>query len=115
MKKFWSFLTVLIFCGLFVLGFTYREDIVNYVMKSVIQNKEVTLPSEKSNFNNYEFTFVQETDDFHVKSKQEILNAIYTILNHGMTNFTFYCDTNYDSCLDELNSISQDQVLLSTS
>ena len=114
MKKFWSFLTVLIFCGLFVLGFTYREDIVNYVMKSVIQNKEVTLPSEKSNFNNYEFTFVQETDDFHVKSKQEILNAIYTILNHGMTNFTFYCDTNYDSCLDDLNSISQDQVLLST-
>ena len=114
MKKFWSFLTVLIFCGLFVLGFTYREDIVNYVMKSVIQNKEVTLPSEKSNYNNYEFAFVQETDDFHVKSKQGILNAIYTILNHGMDNFTFYCDSNYDSCLDDLNSISQDQVLLST-
>ena len=32
----------------------------------------------------------------------------------GMPNFTFYCDSHYDTCLDELNEISQDQVLLST-
>lgn len=114
MKKFGSFLSVLIFCGLFVLAFTYREDIANYVMKSVIQNKEVTLPNEGSNFNNYEFAFVKETDNFHVKSKQDILNVLYTILNHGMNNFTFYCDSSYDSCIDDLNVVSQDQVLLST-
>ena len=114
MKKFRSFLTVVLFCTLFIFAFTYREDIVNYVMKSVVQNKKVTLPSETSNYNSYEFSFVKETDDFHVKNKQEILNAIYTILNHGMTNFTFYCDSSYDSCLDDLNVISQDQVLLST-
>ena len=114
MKKIGSILSVLLFFCLFVLGFTYREDIANYVMKSVIQNKEVTLPNESSNFNNYEVAFVQETDDFHVKSKQGIMNALYTILNHGMNDFTFYCDFSYESCLDDLNMISQDQVLLST-
>ena len=82
--------------------------------EDALQNKEVTLPNESSNYNNYEFDFVKETDDFHVKDRQGILNAIYTILNHGMPNFTFYCDSHYDTCLDELNEISQDQVLLST-
>ena len=114
MRKFRNVLVVLVFCSLFIIGFTYREDIVNYVMKTALQNKEVTLPNESSNYNNYEFDFVKETDDFHVKDRQGILNAIYTILNHGMPNFTFYCDSHYDTCLDELNEISQDQVLLST-
>lgn len=114
MKKFRSFLVVILFSALFIVAFTYREDIVNYVMRTVIQSKEVALPNETSNYNNYKFSFVWETEDFHVKNKQEILNALYTILNHGMSNFTFYCDSSYDSCLDDLNVISQDQVLLST-
>ncbi len=114
MKKISNVLTVLIFCIIFILCFTYREDIANFVMQSVIQNKEVTLPNDSQNLNNYEFAFVQETDDFHVKSKQDILNAIYTILNHGMDNFTFYCDKEYKSCVDDLSLISSDQVLLST-
>ena len=114
MRKFRNVLVVLVFCSLFIIGFTYREDIVNYVMKTALQNKEVTLPNESSNYNNYEVAFVKETDNFHVKDKQGILDAIYTILNHGIPNFTFYCDSNYDACLDELNVISQDQVLLST-
>ena len=114
MKRIWGFFTTIIFCALFILAFTYREDIVNYVMSSVIQNKEVTLPNEENNFNNFEFSFVHETSDFHVKNRQDILNVIYTILNHGVTDFTFYCDKNYKSCTDDLSEISQDQVLLST-
>lgn len=114
MKKVCSFFTVLIFCSFLILCFTYREDIASYVMKRVLQNKEVTLSGEKSNYNSFDFAFVQETDDFHVKNKQDVLNAIYTILNHGMDNFTFYCDLNYENCLNDLDVISQDQVLLST-
>lgn len=114
MKKFGNYLVTILFCALFIIGFTYREDIVNFVMSSAIQNKQVTLPNEEANFNNYEFAFVQETNDFHVKSRQDILNAIYTVLNHGLDEFTFYCDKNYDGCVDEISNISQDQVLLST-
>ena len=114
MKKFWNFFTTIIFCALFILAFTYRENIVNFVMSSVIQNKQVSLPNEGANFNNYEFVFVQETDDFHVNSKQDILNVIYTILNHGVNDFTFYCDKNYENCTNDLNEITKDQVLLST-
>lgn len=115
MKKFRGFLATVLFCIVFIFCFTYKEDIVNFVMSSAIQNKEVTLPNDNDvNFNNYEFSFVKETNDFHVKNRQDILNVIYTVLNHGVTDFTFYCDKNYENCLDELGTISNDQVLLST-
>ena len=116
MKKFGSFLTTLLCCLLFIVCFTYREDIVNFVMSSAIQNKQVTLPnnSNENTFNNYEFKFVKETNNFHVKNRQDVLNVIYTILNHGTTDFTFYCDKDYTNCVDELSEISSDQVLLST-
>ena len=115
MKKFRGFFTTILFCILFIFCFTYKEDIVNFVMSSAVQNKEVTLPNDTEvNFNNYEFGFVKETNDFHVKDRQGILNVIYTVLNHGISDFTFYCDKSYDGCLDELENISRDQVLLST-
>ena len=116
MKKGWSFFSTILFCFILIICFTYREDIVNFVMSSVIQNKEVTLPNtnDESNFNNYEFKFVKETNDFHVKNRQDILNVIYTVLNHGITDFTFYCDKNYENCTNDFSEISQNQVLLST-
>ena len=116
MKKIRSFLVTILFCFLFIVCFTYREDIVNFVMSSAVQNKQVALPndSNEANFNNYEFGFVKETDEFHVKNKQDILNVIYTILNHGINDFTFYCDKDYKNCTDDLGEISRDQVLLST-
>ena len=106
MKKLWSFFTTVLFCILFVAAFTYRKDIVNFVMSSVVQNKEVALPNEEINFNNFEFGFVQETADFHVNNRQDILNVIYTVLNHGLTDFTFYCDKDYEKCTDDLSEIS---------
>lgn len=114
MKKILSFFTTILFCILFLVAFTYREDIVNFVMSSVVQNKEVTLPNEEINFNDFDFAFVKETSDFHVKNKQDILNVIYTVLNHGLTDLTFYCDKDYKNCTDDLSDISNDQVLLST-
>lgn len=114
MKKHKSYFLTIIFCIIFVACFSYREDIVNLVMQSAIQNKQVTLPNEEANFNNYEFAFVKDTDNFHVKSKQDILNVVYTILNHGITAFNFYCDKNYENCTEDISEISKDQTLLST-
>lgn len=113
MKKHWSFFTTILSCILFIIAFTYRGDIINFVMSSVIQNKEVSLPNEEVNFNDFEFTFVQEAEDFHVNNRQDILNVLYTVLNHGITDFTFYCDKDYENCIDDFTNVSNDQVLLS--
>lgn len=74
--------------------------------------REIYLPANneyvKQNADN---SFVQMTDNFVPKNKQDLLNIYFTVLNSGWDQFTFYCD--YETCLDDINEISTNTVLLS--
>ena len=112
MKK--SFFSVVFLCLLLVFSYNYRENIVKFVMQKVDSTITPTLPEANGYSGNVDFMFVQKTDDFHVKSYQGLLNVIYTILNNGTDEFTFYCDESYGECMNDFSKISSDQVLLST-
>lgn len=101
-------LLILLFC------FYYREDVAKFVMNKVNQNTMVKLPDSNNYYNNIDFQLVQKTDDFHVKDYQGLLNVIYTILNNGANEFSFYCDESYTECLNDFDKLSENQVLLST-
>lgn len=113
MKKHKIHISTLILLVLLVFCFLYRTEIVTFVMSNVAQNTKVTAPNSNNYKNDYKFEFVQTTDNFHVKNKQDILNTIYTVLNSGQDNFTFYCDKDYKECSNDLKSISENQALLS--
>ena len=106
-------ISTLILLILLVLGFFFRAQIVTFVMSNIVQNVEVTAPNDNNYTNDFEFKFVQTTNNFHVKNKQDILNVIYTVLNSGADEFTFYCDKDYENCQPDLKNISEDQSLLS--
>lgn len=112
MKKGW-FSTFIIFI-LFLVCYTYRNDISIFVMQKVYDMQDVSLPSANSFYSNTDFEFVKKTDDFHLKNYQNILNAIYTILDNGTDEFSFYCDESYSQCMEDFDSVSKNQVLLST-
>ena len=103
----------IIFCILLIC-FTYKDDINVFVMQKIIDMQSVSLPSANSYYSNTNFEFVKNTDDFHLKNYQNILDAIYTILYNGTNEFSFYCDESYNECMNDFNKISNDQVLLST-
>ena len=98
---------------LLVSCYMYRTEIVSYVMSNVVQNKHVVAPDDNNYSDKFEFAFVKTTDNFHVTSRQDILDVIYTVLNSGENEFKFYCDINYDNCKDDLKQVSEDQSLLS--
>ncbi len=52
--------------------------------------------------------YVKITNNFSPKNKSELLNVYYTILNNGWKNFSFYCDSSYDSCLSDVSKLSND-------
>lgn len=112
MKKGW-FSTFIIFI-LFLVCYTYRNDISIFVMQKVYDMQDVSLPSANSFYSNTDFEFVKKTDDFHLKNYQNILNAIYTFLDNGTEEFSFYCDESYSQCMEDFDSVSKNQVLLST-
>lgn len=82
-------------------------------MENVTEYTKVNKPDDNKYTKSFDFSFVQNTNDFHVKDKQGILNAIYTILNSGKDSYSFYCSKDYDNCLNDLKEISKDQILLS--
>lgn len=112
MKRRFS-ISTLILLVILVLCFFYRTDIVSFALKNMAEYTNVSSPNSNSYKKDYKFAFVWDTDNFHVKSRQDILNVIYTVLNSGVSSFTFYCDKDFDGCNDELKSISENQTLLS--
>ena len=60
----------------------------------------------------YDYLFVQRNNTYIPNNYQDLLNIFYSVLNNGWEEFTFYCSTDYDNCLGDLDKISHDQVLL---
>lgn len=57
--------------------------------------------------------YVDMTENFRPRNKKELINVYYTILNNGWENFSFYCDTSYNSCLKDMEILSKDNKELS--
>ena len=112
MKK--GFFSTFIIFIIFLVCYTYRNEIYTFVVQKMYDMEDVSLPSANSFYSNTDFEFVKRTDDFHLKNYQNILDAIYTILDNGTDEFSFYCDESYNQCMDDFNKVSKDQVLLST-
>lgn len=64
---------------------------------------ELIKSSSKKYMLNYNFSYAKQTDDFYAKNKSQIVDIIYTALNEGSDNFSFYCD--YDKCIEDFKSI----------
>lgn len=41
------------------------------------------------------------------------MNILYTILNNGWDEFTFFCDSKYKSCVNDVNDLIADKNLIS--
>ncbi|MCI9110434.1 MAG: hypothetical protein HFH47_01315 [Bacilli bacterium] len=113
MKHYKFHISTIILLGLLALCLLYRTEIVTFVMGNITEYTKVNKPEENNYTKNFDFEFVQNTDNFHVKNKQEILNVIYTILNSGKDSYTFYCSKDYSDCSKDLKEISENQILLS--
>lgn len=113
MKKLFS----LLICALFF-AFILDEKILNnnlydiyktYYKKtdySIVTNLDALKTSEYF-YEDYS-TFVKNTSNFSPKNKDELLNIYYSILNNGWKNFSYYCDSSYMNCLNDIEELSKD-------
>lgn len=110
MKKLALLGLLFIFIGVFLMR---KEDIYTIVNTLISKSTPVEIGNKNKYYRDYDFMYVQNTDDFVPKSKQDILNIYYTIINAGKSTFTFYCPKEYESCLDEIESLANNQDELS--
>ena len=113
-KKKSSLIFWIVFLSLVALIIIFKDNIGLFVYeKFIIGNIEISefKPNEYYRPNNY--SYVQITDDFIAKDEKHLLNIYYTIINSGIDSFTFRCDKDYVNCLDDVDTLSNSQSVLS--
>ncbi len=105
---------VLILILIFFFTFSYRENILSYATKNYENLFFTPSKLEKNEYTrSYNFKYVQNTDTFIPNNKQDILNIFYTVVNSGMDEFSFYCKSEYENCLNDVNDIIKNQNIVS--
>jgi hypothetical protein len=61
----------------------------------------------------YSFEFIQQSEDYVPHSKEDLYDIFFSTLNKGWIEFTFYCPIEYTTCLEDIENLSNDKVLLS--
>lgn len=102
MKKVFSLLVTILLLGATLY---YRNDIINYITANFIYKKQSSIPTSNEYTRDYDFSFVQRTDNFFPNNKKELYNVFYTILNNGEDSFTFYCGKEYKNCAKDIEEI----------
>ena len=112
MKK---YIVLLILVILFGFTFAFRRPLYNlYRTYFVKEEKEVTLTASNDYTRDYNFNYVKRTDDFTPSNYQDLLNIYYTVLNSGEEEFSFYCTDEYSECINDVDSLANNQKVLST-
>lgn len=115
MKKFVNYI---LFIGFILVLFgvcLYKKDDIQLFLKNIFNSnyKDVNIDKTNEYYRNYDFLFVQNTDNFIPNNKQELLNVYYTVINSGVESFTFYCGDEYKSCIMDVQSLANNQSTLS--
>lgn len=83
---------------LLIVCFYHRDILSKFIVQKIIYKDSVVVNSANEYYKNTTFTIAQNTDDFTVEDKNDFLDIIYTVLNSGWEEFTFFCDYTYETC-----------------
>lgn len=110
MRKLFTTIFLLIILGLVLY---YYSEIFDFVVKNIIYKNELIYEEPNNYKRDYDFNFIEQADDFEPNNKKDIINIIYTMLNNGWNDFTFFCPADYENCLNDVEEIINDRILIS--
>lgn len=105
MKK---FVRIVFLCCCLGLTVHYQEDIVRYFMQNFIYH-DSNLMEANQYYQASNFAYVQVTEEAP-KNKQDLLNLIYTSLDKGLSNISFYCPKSYKQCREDMQALIQSNI-----
>ena len=105
MRRFKNIISILtIFVLLFFLVF--NQQIIDYINTNYIRFRTDNIYLKSNNYAKLEnYKYVKHTDNFVAKNYQDLLDIFYTVLDSGQTNFSFYCDNKYKTCMKDIDKI----------
>ena len=110
MKKVITLAILMIILGLTI---NYREPVLKFIDGYLHPNNVTILDEVNDYYRNYDFDFVKQTNNFTPSNEQDLINIYYTFINAGKSQFTFYCPSEYENCLEDVKDLANDQDTLS--
>ncbi len=92
-----------------------RKDDIITILNTRFETESISVKLGKTNsyYRDINFKYVKNTNDFSPHDFQDILNIYYTVINAGKKSFSFYCPTEYENCLNDIQKLADDQTQLS--
>lgn len=107
MKK----LLVPLICLLFIVAIIYKiNDISNFLSNMLLGSQSLVIKDSNEYTKNYDFSYVKRSKDYNPHSIQDLKDIIYSVLNNGWDEFTFYCPEEYKSCLSDMEKLTNEKV-----
>ena len=102
---------LLILIGLII---TRKEYLIE-VYETYFSNntRSTSLKDKNEYYRDIDFLYVQNTDDFTPNNRQELINIYYSVINSGITSFSFKCSNEYSSCINDVRKLAYNQGELS--
>jgi len=105
---------VTIVCCAIILGVIININPISDKLAELLGNNPKLIIANTNEYTkDYDFEFVQTSKDYIPYSYQDLINIIYSVINNGWTNFTFYCPNEYEDCLKDIDAITDDSLLIS--
>lgn len=105
-------ISITIYFVLLIGIFALSEPISNYIVENFVYKKEI-FPLEYNNYSRKSnFNYLQINSNFHTNNKTDLVNNIYTIVDSGIGEYSFYCSDEYTSCLEDIKDVATDNELM---
>ena len=84
---------------------TVATDIIN-------SNPDLIIAPSNEYYKDYDFKYVSRSTNYIPYSIKDIRDIFYSVINNGWDEFTFYCPSEYEDCVKDVQTISGNDSLL---
>jgi len=105
-------LVTIICCALIFIVLINVNKISDSLADMLGNNPKLVIASTNEYTKDYDFEFVQISDNYIPYSYQDLKNIIFSIINNGWETFTFYCPDEYEECINDVDAITDDSLLV---
>lgn len=109
MKK---YIFSIILATLILLEIIFMNPIKEFAIKIINNRPDLIILPSNNYTKHYDFMFVKQSTDYVPYSIGDIRNIYYSMINNGWSEFTFYCPTEYEECVKDVQTVSSNDTLL---
>ncbi len=107
-----KFIIPLICYGLILVILLNAETITDFLAKTISNKPVLTIEKGNEYTKNYDFLYIKNSKDYLPYSYEDLTDIVYSVINQGWQEFTFYCPSEYTECLDDITKITKDEFTL---